>query len=345
MNNRKCQYGPVMLDVAGTSLSRDDIRRIADPLTGGVILFARNYASRAQLFELTGAIRDVRDDVIIAVDQEGGRVQRFRGDGFTSLPPMRALGALWNDDALAATRVATAIGYVMASELRASGVDLSFAPVLDLDCGRSKAIGDRAFHAEPRVVALLAKSVTHGLALAGMAACGKHFPGHGHVEADSHVEVPVDTRALDDILACDAQPYQWLGLSLAAVMPAHIVYPAVDARPAGFSSVWLQQILRSRLGFNGVIFSDDLSMEAARQAGTTAEAAHAALDAGCDMVLVCNRPEDADDVLQRLRARVIDTASRRRIKRLAPRGDAPKWSKLMRDPGYCQARKLIDSLR
>ncbi|SIT67784.1 beta-N-acetylhexosaminidase [Burkholderia sp. b13] len=345
MNNRKRKYGPVMLDVAGTSLSRDDARRIADPLTGGVILFARNYASRAQLLELTGAIRDVRDDVIIAVDQEGGRVQRFRGDGFTSLPPMRALGALWNDDALAAIRVATAIGYVMASELHASGVDLSFAPVLDLDYGRSKAIGDRAFHPDPRVVALLAKSVAHGLALAGMAACGKHFPGHGYVEADSHVEAPVDTRALDEILACDVQPYQWLGLSLAAVMPAHVVYPAVDARPAGFSSVWLQQILRGRLGFNGVIFSDDLSMQAARQAGTTAEAAHAALDAGCDMVLVCNRPEDADDVLQRLRARDIDTASRRRIKRLAPRGDAPKWSELMCQPDYCQARKLIDSLR
>ncbi|CBW74325.1 Anhydromuramoyl-peptide exo-beta-N-acetylglucosaminidase (EC 3.2.1.-) [Mycetohabitans rhizoxinica HKI 454] len=345
MNNRKCQYGPVMFDVAGTSLSRDDVRRIADPLTGGVILFARNYASRAQLLELTGAIRDVRDDVIIAVDQEGGRVQRFREDGFTSLPPMRVLGALWNDDALAAIRVATAIGYVMASELRASGLDLSFAPVLDLDYGHAKAIGDRAFHADPRVVALLAKSVAHGLALAGMAACGKHFPGHGYVEADSHVEAPVDTRALDEILGCDAQPYQWLGLSLAAVMPAHVVYPAVDARPAGFSGVWLQQILRGRLGFNGVIFSDDLSMEAARQAGTTAEAAHAALDAGCDMVLVCNRPEDADDVLQRLRARVIDTASRRRIKRLAPRGGAPKWSELMRQPDYCQARELIDSLR
>ncbi|WP_338862988.1 beta-N-acetylhexosaminidase [Mycetohabitans rhizoxinica] len=303
-----------MLDVAGTSLSRDDVRRIADPLTGGVILFARNYANRAQLLELTGAIRDVRDDVIIAVDQEGGRVQRFREDGFTSLPPMRVLGALWNDDALAAIRVATAIG-------------------------------DRAFHVDPCVVALLAKSVAHGLALAGMAACGKHFPGHGYVEADSHVEAPVDTRALDEILGCDAQPYQWLGLSLAAVMPAHVVYPAVDARPAGFSGVWLQQILRGRLGFNGVIFSDDLSMEAARQAGTTAEAAHAALDAGCDMVLVCNCPEDADDVLQRLRARVIDTASRRRIKRLAPHGGAPKWGELMRQPDYCQARELIDSLR
>jgi beta-N-acetylhexosaminidase len=169
--------------------------------------------------------------------------------------------------------------------------------------GDSSGHGDRAFHADPCVVALLAKSVAHGLALAGMAACGKHFPGHGYVEADSHVEAPVDTRALDEILGCDAQPYQWLGLSLAAVMPAHVVYPAVDARPAGFSGVWLPQILRGRLGFNGVIFSDDLSMEAARQAGTTAEAVHAALDAGCDMVLVCNRPEDADDVLQRLRAR------------------------------------------
>lgn len=344
MKNPKRKYGPVMLDVAGTTLSRDDARRIADPLIGGVILFARNYKSRAQLCELTGAIRDVRDDVIIAVDHEGGRVQRFCGDGFTPLPPMRALGALWNDDALAAIRMATAVGYVIALELRASGIDLSFAPVLDLDYGRSKAIGDRAFHRDPRVVVALAKGVAHGLALAGMACCGKHFPGHGYVEADSHVDAPVDLRTLNEILASDALPYQWLDISLAAVMPAHVVYPAVDARPAGFSPVWLQRILRGRLHFDGVIFSDDLSMEAARQAGTTVNAAEAALDAGCDMVLVCNRPDDADDVLQQLRARALDAASQRRIRRLVPRGDAPEWDTLAQQHEYCRARKLIESL-
>ncbi|UDG83176.1 beta-N-acetylhexosaminidase [Candidatus Vallotia lariciata] len=333
-----------MLDIAGTSLNCDDIRRISDPLTGGVVLFARNYTSRAQLLDLTSAIRDVRKDVIIAVDHEGGRVQRFRGDGFTSLPPMRSLGTSWNNDAIAAMRIATAIGYVMAVELRASGIDLSFAPVLDLDYGCSKVIGNRAFHSNPRVVSCLAKSVVHGLTLAGMAACGKHFPGHGYVKSDSHVEVPIDTRTLDEILSYDAQPYQWPGLSLDAVMPAHIIYPAVDSRPVGFSFIWLKQILRSRLGFNGVIFSDDLSMEAARQAGTIAEAAHAAIDAGCGMVLVCNCPEEIDDVLHFLRMHIIDTLSQGIINRITPKGNSLKWRDLSRHSGYCQARKLIDSL-
>ncbi|CAG7598696.1 beta-N-acetylhexosaminidase [Candidatus Vallotia tarda] len=333
-----------MLDIAGTSLNYDDIRRISDPLTGGVVLFTRNYTSCAQLLELTRAIRDVCNDVMIAVDQEGGRVQRFQGNGFTSLPPMRSLGISWNNDAIAAMRIATAIGYVIAAELRASGVDLSFTPVLDLDYGCSKIIGDRAFHPNPHVVTLLAKSVMYGLALAGMAACGKHFPGHGYVQADSHVEMPVDARTLNEILAYDMQPYHWLSLSLHAVMPAHVVYPAVDDQPAGFSSVWLQKILRGRLRFNGVIISDDLSMEAARQVGTTAEAAHAALNAGCGMVLICNHPEETDDVLEYLRMRVIDTTSQGRIKKLIPQGSPLKWSDLVRQPSYCQALKLIDSL-
>ncbi|WP_225721783.1 beta-N-acetylhexosaminidase [Candidatus Vallotiella sp. (ex Adelges kitamiensis)] len=333
-----------MLDISNTSLSYDDIRRIHNPLTGGVILFTRNYANRVQLLELTHAIRDVCNDVIIAVDQEGGRVQRFQGDGFTSLPPMRVLGTLWNNDAISAMRIAKAIGYIIAAELRACGVDLSFTPVLDLDYGYSKVIGDRALHSNPRVVALLAQGIAHGLALAGMAACGKHFPGHGYVKADSHVSAPVDTRTLDEILAYDAQPYQWPGLSLDAVMPAHIVYPTVDTQPAGFSSIWLKKILRGKLGFNGVIFSDDLSMEAARQARTTAEAAHAALDAGCSMVLVCNHPEETDDVLQCLRTRVIDNVSQRRIKGITPQGKFLKWNDLMCQSDYCQARKLVDSL-
>jgi beta-N-acetylhexosaminidase len=333
-----------MLDVVGTTLSADDARRIGHPLSGGVILFARNYESREQLSALTDAIRAIRDDVIIAVDHEGGRVQRFRADGFTVLPPMRQVGELWNQDALVAIRLATSIGYVIGSELRACGIDLSFAPVLDLDYGQSKAIGDRAFHRDPRVVALLAKSVAHGLALAGVACCGKHFPGHGFVEADSHVAAPVDPRPLDQILEADAKPYEWLGLSLAAVMPAHVVYPQVDARPAGFSKVWLQDILRGRLNFSGVIFSDDLSMEAARQAGSTADAARAALAAGCDMVLVCNQPEQADDVLERLGnppERAWGGTSARRIARLAARGKALKWHKLQQQPQYLQALETI----
>ena len=198
--------GPVMLDVVGKTLTKDDVRRLAHPMTGGVILSARHFESRGQLVALTRAIRKVRDDLLIAVDHEGGRVQRFRTDGFTVLPSMGKLGALWDDDVLLATKVATAVGYVLASELRACGIDMSFTPVLDLNYGQSQVIGDRAFHRDPRVVTMLAKSLNHGLALAGMANCGKHFPGHGFATADSHVAVPVDERPLESILGEDALP-------------------------------------------------------------------------------------------------------------------------------------------
>ncbi len=268
----KTNPGPVMLDVVGKTLTDDDKRRLAHPMTGGVILFARHYESRAQLIALTDAIRAVRDDLLIAVDHEGGRVQRFRTDGFTVLPAMGKLGALWDRDVLHATKVTTAVGYILAAELRACGIDMSFTPVLDLNYGQSQVIGDRAFHRDPRVVTMLAKSLNHGLALAGMANCGKHFPGHGFAHADSHVAMPVDDRPLDEILRDDVAPYDWLGLSLASVIPAHVIYPQVDSKPAGFSRVWLQDILRSKLRFDGAIFSDDLSMEAARQGGTLTEA-------------------------------------------------------------------------
>lgn len=261
-----------MLDIVGTTLSRDDARRLAHPQTGGVILFARHFQNRAQLTALTDSIRAIREDILIAVDHEGGRVQRFRTDGFTVLPAMRRLGELWDKDVLHATKVATAVGYILAAELRACGIDMSFTPVLDLDYGHSQVIGDRAFHRDPRVVTMLAQSLNHGLALAGMANCGKHFPGHGFAEADSHVALPTDDRPLDAILAADAAPYDWLGLSLSAVIPAHVIYTQVDAQPAGFSRIWLQDILRGRLGFKGAIFSDDLSMEAAREGGTLTQA-------------------------------------------------------------------------
>ncbi|WP_179402525.1 beta-N-acetylhexosaminidase [Burkholderia guangdongensis] len=337
----KQTLGPVMLDVVGTTLTRADARRLAHPNTGGVILFARHFQNRAQLVALTDAIRMVRDDLLIAVDHEGGRVQRFRTDGFTVLPAMRRLGELWDADVLAATTVATAVGYVLAAELRACGIDMSFTPVLDLDYGHSKVIGDRAFHRDPRVVALLAKSLNHGLALAGMANCGKHFPGHGFAEADSHVALPTDDRPLDEILAHDVAPYDWLGLSLAAVIPAHVIYTQVDDRPAGFSPIWLQRILRERLGFTGAIFSDDLSMEAAREGGTLAEAADAALSAGCDMVLVCNQPEAAEEVLNALKTKP-SPASARRLKRMRARGNAPKWDKLIAQPDYLRAKALLN---
>jgi beta-N-acetylhexosaminidase len=331
-----------MLDVQGTVLTDDDVRRLSHPLTGGVILFARHYENRAQLIALTDAIRAVREDILIAVDHEGGRVQRFRTDGFTVLPAMRRLGELWDKDVVHATKLATAIGYILAAELRACGIDMSFTPVLDLDYGRSQVIGDRAFHSDPRVVTLLAKSLNHGLALAGMSNCGKHFPGHGFAAADSHVALPVDDRPLEAILRDDAAPYDWLGLALTSVIPAHVIYSQVDAKPAGFSRIWLQEILRGRLRFTGAIFSDDLSMEAARAGGTLTEAATAALEAGCDMVLICNQPQAAEGVLETLRY-VPSSASVQRLKQLRPRGKAPSWSKLVARPDYQEAQALMRS--
>jgi beta-N-acetylhexosaminidase len=294
-------HAPVVLDIAGTTLSVDDRRRLQHPLTGGLILFSRNWVDRRQLTELTSEIKTIRPDMLICVDHEGGRVQRFRTDGFTHLPPMRVLGEMWMNDAkhgagtgaLTATDAATATGFVLGAELRACGVDLAFTPVLDLDHGPSAVIGDRAFHRDPRVATLLAKSLMHGLLLAGMRNCGKHFPGHGFAEADSHVAMPIDRRSLKAILADDARPYEWLSTSLASVMPAHVIYPKVDALPAGFSARWLKDILRMQLGFAGAIFSDDLSMEGARRINgapvSFSDAAAIALNAGCDLVLLCNQ--------------------------------------------------------
>ena len=339
------KLGPVMLDVAGTILSEEDIRRIQHPLTGGVILFSRNYVDRAQLLALTRAIHAARPGVLIAVDHEGGRVQRFRKDGFTRIPPMKKLGELWDQDVLLSTKVATATGYVLAAELRACGVDLSFTPVLDLDYGASAVIGDRAFHHDARVVTMLAKSLNHGLLMAGMANCGKHFPGHGFVPADSHVAVPVDNRELSEILYDDAASYGWLGMSLSSVMPAHVIYPKVDPQPAGFSKKWLT-ILRDELGFDGVIFSDDLSMEGASVAGSVVDGAKAALTAGCDMVLVCNHPDKADQLLSGLRFEDVPDVARSsaRVASMVPNTPAPDWETLQQAPRYQAARKLLEDL-
>ncbi|MFM2405192.1 MAG: hypothetical protein RL223_3072 [Pseudomonadota bacterium] len=339
---------PVVLDIAGTTLKAADRRRLAHPLVGGLILFGRNWESRAQLTALTAEAKAIRPDLLVCVDHEGGRVQRFRRDGFTHLSPMRALGERWMDDALAATDAATATGYVLASELRACGVDLSFTPVLDLDHGPSTVIGDRAFHRDPRVVTMLAKSLMHGLLQAGMAHCGKHFPGHGFIAADSHVAMPVDRRGLKAILGDDAQPYAWLSSTLSAVMPAHVVYPKVDRQPAGFSAKWLQDILRRRLGFHGAIVSDDLSMQGARAAGGLGAAALAALTAGCDLILACNQsPIDGgaplDALLQELEAAQRDgrwqphpDSAARRID-LLPSSPPLTWDELMHQPAYQHA--------
>jgi beta-N-acetylhexosaminidase len=348
-------HAPVILDIAGTTLTAADKRRLKHPLTGGLILFARNWVDRAQLTQLCADIKAVRPDALICVDHEGGRVQRFRTDGFTHLPPMRVLGERWMNDALAATDEATAAGFVLGAELRACGVDLSFTPVLDLDHGGSSVIGDRAFHRDPRVVALLAKSLMHGLLLSGMANCGKHFPGHGFVKADSHHEIPVDKRSLKAILADDARPYGWLSTSLASVMPAHVVYPKVDARPAGFSARWLREILRMDLGFGGAVFSDDLSMAGARQVDgvelTYAEAATLALNAGCDLVLLCNQSVDggaAVDALLDGLATALDDGhwqpdpdSEARRVALLPKSAPLPWDALMHDPAYQHALERL----
>ncbi|MEO6351558.1 MAG: beta-N-acetylhexosaminidase [Oxalobacteraceae bacterium] len=341
--------GPIMLDVVGTSLDAQDIRRIQHPQTGGVILFARNYTGRKQLTALTTAIHAARPGVLIAVDHEGGRVQRFKTDGFTKLPAMRALGAVWERDVLQATNAATAVGFILAAELRACGVDLSFTPVLDLDHGESGVIGDRAFHQDARVVTLLAKSLNHGLLLAGMANCGKHFPGHGFVQADSHVAIPVDERPLQAILAEDAAPYDWLGMSLSAVMPAHVIYPKVDKHPAGFSKKWLS-MLRNKMGFEGAIISDDLSMEGASVAGSVLEGARAALKAGCDMVLICNAPDKADQILAGLKtgtsvaARTAAAHSAARLATLVPVAPALDWQDLQMDARYQAAIRTVQAI-
>jgi beta-N-acetylhexosaminidase len=360
---KEAVHAPVVLDVAGLALDADDRRRLAHPLAGGVILFARNWRDRRQLTGLVAEIKALRPDMLVCVDHEGGRVQRFRSDGFTALPAMRVLGEMWMDDgrggpgtgAMRALEAATAAGHVLASELRACGVDLSFTPVLDLDHGGSSVIGDRAFHRDPRVVAALAKSLMHGLLEAGMRNCGKHFPGHGFVKADSHHEVPVDRRSLAAILADDARPYEWLAGSLSSVMPAHVVYPKVDAHPAGFSARWLKEILRLQLDFEGAIFSDDLSMAGARRVGGVevgyVDAATIALGAGCDMVLLCNQSVDGGAEVDALLDGLLDAethgrwqgdpVSESRRLDLLPQTAPVAWDELMHSPAYQRALERL----
>lgn len=337
--------GPLVVDVAGTAMTPAEEARLRHPLVGGVILFSRNFSSRKQLVALTRRIHELRSPaLLIAVDHEGGRVQRFRSDGFTVLPSMRTLGVAWLNDPMGAMRKATDVGYVLGAELRACGVDLSFTPVLDLDFGVSSVIGDRAFDGDPRVVAMLARALSQGLALAGMGACGKHFPGHGAVAADSHHAIPRDPRSLKKILEHDAAPYQWLGDQvIPSVMPAHVIYTKVDSMPAGFSSKWIKQILREKLSYDGVVFSDDLTMEGAAVAGDILARAKAALNAGCDMALVCNRPDLADDLLSRLKWK-SSLRSLARIERLMPNSPAPDWKALQKQQAYLDALKSVQAL-
>ncbi len=354
------EHAPVILDIADQELNEDDRRRLQHPLTGGLILFSRNWRDRRQLTELCAEVKALRPDLPISVDHEGGRVQRFRTDGFTHLPSMRVLGQMWMSDgesgegfgAMRAQNAATACGYVLASELLSCGVDLAWTPVLDLDHGHSDVIGDRSLHRDPRVVSTLAKSVILGLLRAGMQNCGKHFPGHGYAEADSHHAIAIDDRSLEQILGDDALPYEWLSPALSCVMPAHVIYPRVDKMPAGFSSRWLKEILRGRIGYQAALCCDDLSMAGAQVAGTAVEGGIAALNAGCDLVLFCNQSlvdggRPVDDLLDGLLAalgqgrwRTDPTSEARRLD-LLPQAAPTPWDELMHSPLYRQALDLL----
>jgi beta-N-acetylhexosaminidase len=337
-------YGPLMIDVEGLTLTEADKRRLMHPLVGGVILFSRNYKDPVQLSALTQAITQLRNPPLpITVDHEGGRVQRFR-DGFTRLPAMRVLGELFAKDKISAENAAEAVGLVLAAELRAHGVDFSFTPVLDLDWGRSDVIGDRSFSKDPQIVSRLAAALIRGLSRAGMGSCGKHFPGHGWVEADSHVAIPIDDRSMAEI-ETDMQPYHELALD--AVMPAHVIYPVLDERPAGFSPRWLEK-LRLECQFDGIIFSDDLSMEGASVAGNIVDRANAAWDAGCDVLLVCNKPDFVDQLIAEWKPESHPKRAARIPNLLGEAGlgtdRPPTRAQLDAHPEYQAALKLIQAL-
>ena len=333
-------HGPVMLDLQGLEMLPEEREMLMHPAAGGVILFTRNYESPQQLYRLVREIHEMRAPaLLVAADQEGGRVQRFC-DGLSRLPPAGWYGSRWRSGQDAAGRTACEGGWLMASELRALGIDFSFAPVLDVDRGVSSVIGDRAFGDRAAVVAELAMAWARGARQAGMASVGKHFPGHGAVAADSHLELPVDERELDDLWLEDLIPFRRLiENGLEGIMPAHVVYPKVDHLPAGYSRRWLREILRQRLGFQGAIFSDDLSMAAAQAAGGYPQRAQAALDAGCDMVLVCNRPEAAAEVLDQL-VEYRDPVAQSRLVRLHGRGGVD-LQRLHKDPRWRKALYLV----
>jgi len=333
-----------MLDVAGTELSAEDRELLLHPIVGGVILFSRNYLDPAQLQALIASIHGLRQpSLLVAVDQEGGRVQRFRS-GFSGLPPASRYGMLYQQHPVRAREAAREAGWLMAAELGAAGVDFSFAPVLDLDYGISNVIGDRAFAGDPQVVAELAFAWTQGARQAGMASVGKHFPGHGCVSADSHLELPVDSRPFEELWQRDLWPFRHLiHNGIEGIMPAHLRFPSCNAEPAGFSRFWIQEILRQRLGYQGVVFSDDLSMGGAASTGDYQDRARAALEAGCDMVLVCNNRAGATSVIDGLGDRP-DPVSQARLVRMHGRRGRPGWDRLREDPRWHRALRLLADL-
>ncbi|MEX2962137.1 beta-N-acetylhexosaminidase [Microbulbifer sp. TYP-18] len=331
--------GPVMADIGGTYLLPEDRELLANPLVGGLIFFARNFSDREQLQQLVGEIRAERPDILLAVDQEGGRVQRFRGD-FTRIPSMQLLSARADPDQLRDA------GWLMASELLAVGVDFSFAPVLDADDRHCKIVGDRSFAADPAKVSERVRPFMEGMHQAGMATTGKHFPGHGHVLEDSHEELPRDQRTLAQVMASDALPFIECirAGELDAVMPAHIHYVQVDDRPVGFSPFWLQKILRTKLAFNGVIFSDDLSMEGAGMAGTYGDRIRAALTAGCDMGLVCNSRVGTLEALAALRNFVPIPESGARLARMRAKTKIGSWEELAESDRWRRTKSWLESI-
>jgi beta-N-acetylhexosaminidase len=339
MSARSIPLGPVQVAIAGLALAAADRERLLHPMVGGVILFAPNFSDREQLSRLCADIHGLREPpLLISADQEGGRVQRFR-EGFTRLPPMRRIGEVWDHDPDRAKRLARACGLTMAAELLMCGVDLSLAPVLDIDHGASTIIGDRAFHSSANAITEVAAALIDGMRAAGMASVGKHFPGHGYIAADSHLELPIDDRSFDAIERCDLVPFAGLAGKLDGIMPAHVVYPQVDAKPAGFSAVWIRDILRTRLGFAGAVFSDDLGMAGAAGEGALHARAHAAFAAGCDLVLACT-PEGADALLAELRY-TMPAEGARRLAALTGAGAKGSLDRIGQHPDYLQSKQVV----
>lgn len=338
--------GPVILDIEGLMLTKEDEEVLKHPAVGGVIFFSRNYESPEQLSQVAQHIKSIRPNCLLCVDQEGGRVQRFIRD-FTRLPKLRILGDMVESKTYALAecqKISEKLGLLMALEVRSLGVDLSFTPVLDLDMGISDVMRDRAIHSDPTIVSTLATAYIHGMAKAGMQATGKHFPGHGSVKLDSHLVLPEDQRTFSQI-SLDIQPFKTLiENGIAAIMPAHIVYPKIDPYPVGFSAYWLQSVLRQKLGFKGAIVSDDLSMEGASGIGDYATRARTALDAGCDFVLVCNNRKGAINVLEGIRPQFDEVTLRRRQSLLA-KGEVPSWQQLSKTPLWQEAVTVMDELQ
>ena len=318
-------FGRLMVDLSGTVLKNEEYDLLQSGQIGGVILFSRNFSNRTQICDLIADIRRISPSLLIAVDQEGGKVQRLK-NGFTALPSMQKLGDLVSEDPDRGALISHETGWLMASEILACGLDISFAPVLDVDRDTSTVIGTRAFSNSPEIVYIAGQAFIKGMRDAGMAATGKHFPGHGGVVADSHVEAPLDPRSMDSLIKRDLLPFARLAHELDGVMTAHITFPKIDSKSVGFSSYWIQEVLRKKLGFDGVVFSDDLSMKGADTAGDFADKTRLALEAGCDMILVCNNRIGVEEVIQFMEKRKYTGSTR--IHNMLAR-QKPTWESLV----------------